>query len=251
MPGVFLQWVFPRLNKNKDGLVDYSEAATGRWSLQGPRVCQIAFLQECDKDQSKSVSKTEWLNCFQITPGDNASLKSVTINQDSRLCSLDLLVCVGNNIAKLCNKFSLFCLECNKSCSRGQLDTVLCQCKCPDDVIQGRVLTSSGVPLRDVGILLELFPYTEVSRTNESGYFSITDRCENKSYTVKKNDYIPLRLESGIRGSNPLLIRLEDAGMLMVCDPGNKRFHEHVFQLFQVLKMYLGSLIRSNNTCKD
>ena len=74
-------------------------------------------------------------------------------------------------------------------------------------------MTSSGDPLRDVGILLELFPYTEVARTNKSGHFSIIDRCENKSYTVKKNDYIPLRLEGGIRGANPLLIQLEDAGM--------------------------------------
>ncbi|XP_020605848.1 cartilage intermediate layer protein 1-like isoform X2 [Orbicella faveolata] len=162
-------WVFQRLDKNKDGSVDYNEAVTGRWGLRGPRVCQIAFLQECDKDQSKSVSKTEWLNCFQITP------------------------------------------ECKKSCARGQLDTVLCQCKCPDGVIQGRVVTSSGAPLRDVGILLELFPYTEVARTNKSGHFSISDRCENKSYTVKKNDYIPLRLEGGIRGANPLTIQLEDA----------------------------------------
>ena len=195
---------------------------TGRWGLRGARVCQIAFLQECDKDQSKIVSKTEWLNCFQITPGNLISLKSVTISQDSRLCSLDLLVCVGTNIAKLCNKFSLFCVECNKSCAHGQLDTALSQCKCPDGVVQGRVVTSSGAPLRDIGILLELFPYAKVARTNQSGHFSITDSCENKSYTVKKNDYIPLRLEGGIRGSNLLLIQLEDAGMLMVCDPGIK-----------------------------
>lgn len=95
-------------------------------------------------------------------------------------------------------------------------------------------MTSSGAPLRDVGILLELFPYTEVARTNKSGHFSIIDRCENKSYTVKKNDYIPLRLEGGIRGANPQLIQLEDAGMLMVCDPDNNSFNMHVFQLFQV-----------------
>ena len=113
------------------------------------------------------------------------------------------------------NRFSLFCLECNKSCSSGELDTALCQCTCPDGVIQGRVVTSSGAPLRDVGILLELFPYTEVARTNKSGHFSMIDRCENKSYTVKKNDYIPLRLEGDIRGANPLLIRLEDAGALI------------------------------------
>ena len=212
---------------------------TGRWGLRGPRVCQIAFLQECDENQSKSVSEREWLNCFQITPGHLILLKSVTINQDSRLCSLDLLVCVGNNIATLFNKFSLSCLECNKSCARGQLDTVLCQCKCPDGVIQGRVVTSSGAPLRDVGFLLELFPYTEVARTNKSGHFSIIDRCENKSYTVKKNDYIPLRLDGGIRGVNPLLIQLEDAGILMVCDPGKISFvfyslsgNKHVLSLF-------------------
>ena len=42
-------------------------------------MCQIAFLQKCDKDQSRSVSKAEWLKCFQINPGDHMSLKSVTI----------------------------------------------------------------------------------------------------------------------------------------------------------------------------
>ena len=93
-----LQWVFQRLDKNKDDLVDYKEAVTGRWGLRGARVCQIAFLQECDKDQSKSVSKTEWLNCFQITPGDNTSLKSVTINKDSRLYIFDLFGRVGKNM---------------------------------------------------------------------------------------------------------------------------------------------------------
>ena len=96
-------------------------------------------------------------------------------------------------------------------------------------------MTSSGAPLRDVGILLELFPYTEVARTNKSGHFSVIDRCENKSYTVQKNDYIPLRLEGGIRGANPLLIQLDDAGMLMTWDPGTKSFNEpHVFQLLKL-----------------
>ena len=94
-------------------------------------------------------------------------------------------------------------------------------------------MTSSGAPLRDVGILLELFPYTEVARTNKSGYFSISDRCENKSYTVKKNDYIPLRLEGGIRGANPLTIQLEDAGMLMVCNPGNNGFNQNYNKILE------------------
>ena len=116
---------------------------------------------------------------------------------------------------------------------------MLCECKCPDGVIQGRVVTSSGAPLRDVGILLELFPYTEVARTNKSGHFSIIDRCENKSYTVKKNDYIPRRFEGGIRGANRLLIQLEDAGMLMIWDSGDNSFYfysfsadKYVLQLF-------------------
>ena len=182
------------------------------------------------------MSKTEWLNCFQITPGDLISLKSVPNNHWTVDCKVSiygfvLVIILLNHAIN-----SLFCLECNKSCSRGQLDTVLCQCKCPDGVIQGRVVTSSGAPLRDVGILLELFPYTELARSNKSGHFSIIDRCENKSYTVKKNDYIPLRLEGGIRGANPLLIQLENAGMLMVCDPGNNSFNEHVFQLFHLPK---------------
>ena len=92
---------------------------------------------------------------------------------------------------------------------------MLCQCNCPDGVIQGRVVTSSGVPLRDAGILLELFPYTEVARTNESGHFSMIDRCENTSYRVTKNDYIPFRLEGvNHRDDHPLLIHLEATGML-------------------------------------
>ena len=76
-------------------------------------------------------------------------------------------------------------------------------------------MTSSGAPLRDVAILLGFSPYTEVARTNESGHFSMIDRCENSSYTVTKNDYIPLRLEGGIqRDDHPLLIHLKDSGML-------------------------------------
>ena len=79
-------------------------------------------------------------------------------------------------------------------------------------------MTSSGAPLRDVSILLGLSPHTEMARTNNSGHFSMTDRCENSSYTLRKNDYIPLRLEGAIqRGDQPLLIHLEDAGILSNC----------------------------------
>ena len=76
-------------------------------------------------------------------------------------------------------------------------------------------MTLSGAPLRDAGILSELFPFTEVARTNESGHFSMIDRCENASYRVTKNDYIPFRLEGVIyRDDHPLLIHLQATGML-------------------------------------
>ena len=76
-------------------------------------------------------------------------------------------------------------------------------------------MTSSGAPLRDVSILLGFSPHTEMARTNNSGHFSMIDRCENSSYTLTKNDYIPLRLEGGIqRYDQPLLIHLKDAGIL-------------------------------------
>ncbi|KAL9958321.1 hypothetical protein ACROYT_G035323 [Oculina patagonica] len=167
-----LMWGFQRMDRNKNGLVDYNEAARGRWSLRGPRVCQLAFLQECDEDQSRSLSLKEWQNCFKVNS------------------------------------------ECNKTCIRGKLDKALCQCQCPESVIQiqGRVVTSSGAPLQDVSILFGISPPTEMARTNKSGHFSMIDRCENSSYTVRKNDYIPLRLQGGIqRDDHPLLIRLEDA----------------------------------------
>ncbi len=76
-------------------------------------------------------------------------------------------------------------------------------------------MTSSGAPLRDVSILLGFSPHTEMARTNKSGHFSMIDSCEHSSYTLRKNDYIPLRLEGGIqRDDLPLLIHLEDAGTL-------------------------------------
>jgi len=75
-------------------------------------VCQIAFLQKCDKDQSRSVSKAEWLKCFQINPGDHMSLKSVTIIKDSILCSLYFISRVGNNILVIINFFSVCCFFC-------------------------------------------------------------------------------------------------------------------------------------------
>ncbi|KAL9953643.1 hypothetical protein ACROYT_G041093 [Oculina patagonica] len=165
-----LMWGFQRMDKNKNGLVDFNEAATGRWRLRGSRVCLLAFLHECDEDQNRSVSLKEWLNCYNITT------------------------------------------ECNKTCVRGQLDTERCQCQCPKSVIEGRVVTSSGAPLRDVSILLGFSPHTEMARTNKSGHFSMIDSCEHSSYTLRKNDYIPLRLEGGIqRDDLPLLIHLEDA----------------------------------------
>ncbi|XP_078344733.1 cartilage intermediate layer protein 1-like [Oculina patagonica] len=165
-----LMWGFQQMDRNKNGLVDYNEAARGRWSLRGPRVCQLAFLRKCDEDQSRSVSLKEWQNCFKITS------------------------------------------ECNKTCLRGQLDTDLCQCQCPDSVIHGRVVTTSGAPLQDVSIWFGISSRAEMARTNKSGHFSMIDRCENSSYTLRKNDYIPLRLEGGIqRDGHPLLIRLEDA----------------------------------------
>ena len=59
--------------QKQNGLVDYNEAlaVTGRWTLRDSRVCQLAFLQECDKDHSRSVAVKEWLDCFKITTGDN------------------------------------------------------------------------------------------------------------------------------------------------------------------------------------
>ena len=75
------------MDKNKNGLVDYNEAARGRWRLRGPRVCQLAFFQECDEDQSRSVSLKEWLNCFNITSGENLQNGEIDIpgNIDSFL----------------------------------------------------------------------------------------------------------------------------------------------------------------------
>ncbi len=76
-------------------------------------------------------------------------------------------------------------------------------------------MTSSGAPLQDVSIWFGISSRTEMARTNKSGHFSMFDRCENSSYTLRKNDYIPLRLAGGIqRDGHPLLIRLEDAGIL-------------------------------------
>ena len=100
-------------------------------------------------------------------------------------------------------------------------------------------MSLSGVPLQDVGILLELFPYTEVGRTNKSGHFSVIDSCENISYTVKKNDYIPFRLEVGIRGATPLLIQLEDSGVFetlakLVSFIYSLSANKHVCKLFQI-----------------
>ncbi|KAJ7374297.1 hypothetical protein OS493_007382 [Desmophyllum pertusum] len=166
-----LQWGFQRTDKDKNGLVDYKEfeATTKRWRLLVSSGCKRAFIEECDENQSKSLSLKEWLNCFNITP------------------------------------------VCNKTCVRGHLDNVRCQCQCAQSVIQGRVVTSSGSPLRDVGILLVSSPYTEVARTNKSGHFSMIDRCENSSYSVIKSDFIPLQLEGGVQSNvHPLLIHLED-----------------------------------------
>ena len=58
------------MDRNKNGLVDYKEAALRKWSIRGTRVCKLAFIQQCDEDQSKAVSRKEWLNCFKITPGN-------------------------------------------------------------------------------------------------------------------------------------------------------------------------------------
>ena len=54
------------MDKNKNGLVESSEAITGRWSLRGSIPCKLSFIQECDEDTSGSVSRQEWLNCFKI-----------------------------------------------------------------------------------------------------------------------------------------------------------------------------------------
>ena len=64
--GYFFQWGFFKTDKNKNGLVESSEAITGRWSLRGSIPCKLSFIQECDEDTSGSVSRQEWLNCFKI-----------------------------------------------------------------------------------------------------------------------------------------------------------------------------------------
>lgn len=62
-----LTWGFNKMDKNRNGLVEPSEAVAGRWSLQGSKEgCRLAFVQQCDEDKSRSVSRQEWLKCFKI-----------------------------------------------------------------------------------------------------------------------------------------------------------------------------------------
>jgi len=104
---------------------------------------------------------------------------------------------------------------CNKSCARGRLDTVLCQCRCPQSVIQGRVVSSSGASLRDVSIFWDFPPHTEMTKTSQNGHFTVKDNCESLSFSVTKKGYIPYRSDTGrLPDTRPVLIRLEDAGVL-------------------------------------
>ena len=55
------------MDKNRNGLVEPSEAVAGRWSLRGSKEgCRLAFVQQCDEDKSRSISRQEWLKCFKI-----------------------------------------------------------------------------------------------------------------------------------------------------------------------------------------
>jgi len=75
---------------------------------------------------------------------------------------------------------------------------------------------SSGAPLRDVGIVFGSSPFKEMARTNKSGHFALKESSETSSYAVTKNNYISHRLESGRQpDACPLLIRLEDAGLVL------------------------------------
>jgi len=58
--------VFDKMDKNKNGLLEPSEAMAGKWSLRGSTACKFAFLHTCDEDRSKSISRQEWLKCFNI-----------------------------------------------------------------------------------------------------------------------------------------------------------------------------------------
>ena len=60
------QVVFNKVDKNKNGLLEPSEAVAGKWSLRGSTACKFAFLRKCDEDRSKNLSRQEWLKCFDI-----------------------------------------------------------------------------------------------------------------------------------------------------------------------------------------
>ena len=130
----------------------------------------------------------------------------------------------------------MFCLVCNKSCVRGQLDTVSCLCQCSRSAIQGRIVTSHGAPLQDASILSGSNLKTEMARTNGSGHFSMIDSCENSSYIATKNTCIPLRIEGSFESEvYPLLIHLESAGMLIKFDTSAIMLSLNSLAVFSVL----------------
>ena len=75
-------------------------------------------------------------------------------------------------------------------------------------------MSSSGASLRDVSILWDFPPHTELTKTNQSGHFTVKDNCESLSFSVTKKGYIPYRSDTRrLPDTHPVLIRLEDAGL--------------------------------------
>ena len=76
-------------------------------------------------------------------------------------------------------------------------------------------MSSSGASLRDVSISWGFPPHTELTKTSQSGHFTVKDNCESLSYNLTKKGYIPYRLDAGrLPDAHPVLIRLEDAVVL-------------------------------------
>ena len=55
------------MDKNRNGFIETREAVTlGKWGLRGSRECRLAFVRQCDEDNSTRISWQEWLKCFKI-----------------------------------------------------------------------------------------------------------------------------------------------------------------------------------------
>ena len=89
-------------------------------------------------------------------------------------------------VSSLVHVYVFFSSDCNKVCSKGDLNEACDACICDSSVVKGRVVSRVGNPLDDAVIMEESAPTKIIATSNSTGFFSLNGTCVTSTIIVSR-----------------------------------------------------------------